>query len=461
MLKTFASFAFGCRVNQAEKEEIDRQLSAADYQYSETNPDFFIINSCAVTQKAEREVRQFIYQTRRKFPKTKIILTGCAATKWIKEKIKIPQVDLMIDNQDKEKQIIAKHGKIFADRILSERKRSFMERRTRRLERVAEQENFVCEQLTRKNSISEGVPKNKFTASGRLFVKIQDGCNRFCAYCIVPYLRGKPKSVRIKNLVRQLAERIKEINIKEVILTAINTECYGLDTGETLIELIENIIYKTNIPRISFGSIHPWSLTDEFLVYYRKILPFGRLVNFFHVPLQSGSNKILSLMKRDYTSEELMKKLKHLQKINPLAFIGTDVIVGFPGETEKDFSETYQFLKDSPISRFHIFRFSPREGTAAYFLRKKYQEPSPQVKSKRAKILAELSRQKYRKFLKKHLGQTFPALFLEKRTNGYQEALLPNQIPVLVKTKKDLKRSINKVKIVSLHASSLTGIVSD
>jgi len=181
MLKTFASFAFGCRVNQAEKEEIDRQLSAADYQYSETNPDFFIINSCAVTQKAEREVRQFVYQTRRKFPKTKIIVTGCAATKWIKEKIKIPQVDLMIDNQDKEKQIIAKHGKIFADRILSERKRSFMERRTRRLERVAEQENFVCEQLTRKNSISEGVPKNKFTASGRLFVKIQDGCNRFCA----------------------------------------------------------------------------------------------------------------------------------------------------------------------------------------------------------------------------------------------------------------------------------------
>ncbi|MCJ7739968.1 radical SAM protein, partial [Candidatus Microgenomates bacterium] len=239
------------------------------------------------------------------------------------------------------------------------------------------------------------------------------------------------------------------------------TEAFGLDTGESLIDLIDRIINSAPVPRISFGSIHPWSLTDEFFDYYKKILPLGRLINFFHVPLQSGSDKILALMKRGYTSSELMEKLKRLRKINPMAFIGTDVIVGFPGETDEDFKETYQFLKESPISRFHIFRFSPREGTAAYFLRKKYQEPLPQVKTKRAKILAELSKQKYQKFLEKHLGKTFPALFLERRTGGYQEALLNNQIPVLIKTKKDLKRSINKVKIVSLHMSSLTGIASD
>lgn len=449
MPKTFASFAFGCRVNQAEKEEIDRQLSAIGYQYSETNPDFFIINSCAVTQKAQREVRQFIYQTRRKFPKTKIIVTGCAATKWMKEKIKIPQVDLMIDNQNKENIpfIIANSKRVtWVEGLPTARTPTIgggalTARETRGRTRVEEEQN-------------------KFINSGRLFVKIQDGCNRFCAYCIVPYLRGKPKSVRIKNLVRQLAERISGKNIKEVILTAINTEAFGLDTGESLIDLIDNVISKTKIPRISFGSIHPWSLTYEFLDYYKKNLPLGRLVNFFHVPLQSGSDKILTFMKRGYTSSELMEKLKRLRKINPMAFIGTDVIVGFPGETERDFSETYQFLKESPISRFHIFRFSPREGTAAYFLRKKYPEPSPQVKSKRAKILAGLSRQKYQKFLKKHLGKTFPALFLERRINGYQEGLLNNQIPILIKTKKDYKGEIQEVIVDKLGNNQLSGKIS-
>lgn len=165
-------------------------------------------------------------------------------------------------------------------------------------------------------------------------------------------------------------------------------------------------------------------------------------------------------MKRGYTSSELMEKLKRLRKINPMAFIGTDVIVGFPGETERDFSETYQFLKESPISRFHIFRFSPREGTAAYFLRKKYPEPSPQVKSKRAKILAGLSRQKYQKFLKKHLGKTFPALFLERRINGYQEGLLNNQIPILIKTKKDYKGEIQEVIVDKLGNNQLSGKIS-
>ncbi len=458
MPKTFASFAFGCRVNQAEKEEIDKQLSATGFLYSTTNPDFYIINSCAVTQKAEREVRQFIYQTRRKFPKTKIIVTGCAATKWIKEKIKIPQVDLMIRNLDKEK-IVELILKAIPKETISECGIPIKTSKYAKTGYFAQNNYDQNRHKQWRNSVSEGVPsfvpKNKFTNSGRVFVKIQDGCQRFCTYCIVPYLRGKPRSISIKYLVSGI--KYYENTIKEIILTAINTEYFGLENRETLTQLIDVIINKTKIPRLSFGSIHPWSLTDEFFDYYKKILPLGRLVNFFHVPLQSGSDKNLALMKRGYTSSTLMEKLKRLQKINPMAFIGTDVIVGFPGETEEDFQKTYQFLKDSPISRFHIFRFSPREGTAAYFLRKKYREPPPQEKEKRAKILVQLNWQKYRKFLEKHLGQTFPALFLEKRIDGYQEAILSNQIPIFIKSKENLAGEIREVSIEKISEEKLFG----
>ena len=155
------------------------------------------------------------------------------------------------------------------------------------------------------------------------------------------------------------------------ILTAINTQAYGYDSGESFIDLVSVLIDKTRVERISFGSIHPWSVTQEFLKFYKKIRPKKRLVDFFHIPLQSGSDKILNLMRRGYTREEFVEKLTEIKNIYPDAFIGTDVIVGFLEETDQDFDDTYNFLKDSPISKFHVFRFSPREKTAAYFMKKR------------------------------------------------------------------------------------------
>ncbi len=349
------SFSFGCRVNEAEKQLLDQNLLDAGFVWDEKNPAFYIINSCAITQKAEREVRQHIYQIRKKYPNTRILTTGCSATLWVKNNTKPTGADYWINNTDK---------KTIPD--------------------------FICSLTTRPTyTQTDAKTPDKFLHSGKMMIKIQEGCNRFCSYCIVPYLRGTVKSEAISDIVK-LIQQTKQ-PIKEVVLTAINTEAFGKDTGETLIQLLEAILQHTKIERVSFGSIHPWSITDEFLTWYKTNKDNPRFVHFFHIPIQSGSDTILRLMNRQYTTDELLKRLNQLYNIDPHALLATDVIVGFPGEGEKEFEETYQFLEQSPISKFHVFRYSPRPGTAASKM--KY-EPTPQKKRERSQKLIELGKKK-------------------------------------------------------------------
>ena len=421
---TFFTYSFGCRVNQAEKEVIDREMQNQGFSLKQSNPDVSIINTCAVTHKAEREAKQLIYKLKRENPKGQIVVTGCSATYWKKNNLlKDLPVDLVVDNINKE---------------------------------------FLVKILQKRLSLNPGGSKpnivrlDKYLNSRRVLIKIQDGCQRFCSYCIVPYLRGTPKSETIQNL----EFRIKNLGleIKEVIFTAINTEAFGFDTGEKLITLIDRTIEVTKIPRISFGSIHPWSINDEFLNYYKRIIPMKRLVNFFHVPVQSGSNKILNLMKRGYTKEEIMSILIEINKLNPFALIATDVIVGFLDETEKDFQDTYEFLEKSPISKFHIFRFSKRDNTAAHYMSKNLEEPSSAIKIKRAKILADLGKKKYEVFLKKNVGRTSSILFLNNTFDNCQEALLDNQLSIYIKITKPIQPTrLYEAKIMEYKKGKLFG----
>ncbi len=486
-----AIFSFGCRVNQAEMQNIGSQLTKLGYQYSENKPDFVIINTCAVTKKAEKEARQFIYQTRKKFPKAKIIATGCGVTKWLKDKklaIRKPS-----NTQDK----LALGTRKNIEKLLSEKKNIILIRNMDKDKIVS----LISAKYKRQSAKQKHKSlSDKYLSSKRMLVKIQDGCNRFCTYCIVPYLRGKPASKSIKYLVSSIKKNEKKI--KEVILTAINTQAYGIDTGENFIDLIRAILEQTNIKRVSFGSINPWSINKEFITFYKKQITdnkqqltdnlhehsgkkqktenkkqkannsdnhfkpatcnlkpatCNRLVHYFHIPLQSGSDKILKLMNRGYTRTEFLKKINAIQKINPMALIATDVIVGFLDESEKDFADTYNFLKNSPISKFHVFRYSSREGTAAYFMSKKLKEPPEEVKKKRAQVLIELGRKKYARFLGKHIGKIFPALFLDKKNNGLQVGLLDNQIPIMVKTSRNLKGTIKFVKAEKVQKYQLLG----
>jgi threonylcarbamoyladenosine tRNA methylthiotransferase MtaB len=429
---TFSSFAFGCRVNEAEKEALDKKMLDAGFSFNKDRPNIFIINTCAVTHKAEREARNLIYQIKRKNPQTKIVITGCSATYWQKNKLyeKLP-IDLLVDNINKEFLV-----ELIKKRLLNQKK----DIQPQHLEGA------------------EYKLTSKFLTSNRLLLKIQDGCQRFCTFCIVPYLRGLPKSKKIEEIVKEINNYPGKIS--EVILTAINTEAFGLDTGESFIDLIEKVLEKTSIPRLSFGSIHPWSITPQFINFYQKILTEKRLVNFFHIPLQSGSNTILKLMKRGYTKEEILEKLHALQKINPLSLLATDVIVGFLGETKTEFEETYRFLEKSPLVKFHIFRFSKRKNTAAFYMAKNLKEPTEEEKKKRAKALAELCTKKYQQFLEKNLGRFSAALILNKQENGFYEALLDNQLPIIIEKKDITPGEIVKVKVERIKNGKLVGKIN-
>jgi len=428
MKKTFIIYSFGCRVNEAEKVQIQLGFEKKGFTYDEKAPSIGIINTCAVTAKAEREARQLIYKLKKK-GLGKLIITGCSATYWMKTKSlsKLP-VDLCIENTNKD---------YLVDLVVN---------------------RFFCTDSPCPNNgaVLESAP-DKFLRSGRLMLKIQDGCHRFCSYCIVPYLRGTPKSFSIHNLESKIHNYQNPIS--EVIFTAINTEAFGKDTGESLTDLIQTIIDKTNVPRISFGSIHPWSITPEFMRWYGSLKQKDRFVHFFHIPLQSGTNKTLSLMKRGYTTEEFIWKINEIHKTNPFAFIATDVIVGFLDESESDFETTYSFLEKSPISKFHVFRFSKREKTAAYYMAKRLKEPTSEEKKKRSKALIELSNRKYYEFLVQNIGRKSLALHIGAIKDGYQEALLDNQIPVYVKTNKNLNGTIQKVKVIEVKEKKLFGTI--
>ncbi len=422
MAQTFASFSFGCRVNQAEKEEIDRQLVGKGYAWNESSPSLYIVNTCAVTHKAEREAKQHVYQARKRFPEAKIVVTGCAVTNWLKKKDNLPQADLLIDNTQKEYLVSVV------------------------LKRFGEGSRQVQAQVPM---------RDKFLDSKRVIIKIQDGCQRFCTFCIVPYLRGLPKSRSTDDIVRSINHW--SASMKEVVMTAINTQAFGFDSKERFVDLVRRTLEETTIPRLSFGSIHPWSIDEDFFNLYEEYKDNDRFVDFFHIPLQSGCDKILKLMKRGYTRGEFMEKLDRIARMNPYAFIGTDVIVGFLEETDTDFADTYDFLEKTPINKFHVFRFSPREHTAANYLRQRLTEPKAEDKQRRAKALADLGNRKYNAFLQRHVGQTFSTLFLKEKTKEAQEGLLSNQIRVKVVSAREEAGEIRRVRVEGYKDGDLFG----
>lgn len=435
IMKTFSSYAFGCRVNQAEKEALDLELARTGYVFSPEKPDFYVVNTCSVTNKAEREAKQLIYQVKRSSPDTKVVVTGCAATNWIKQGVTVEGVDLIVDNQSK-----AYIAELIQGRLFKATKDEFST-------------STVAIAPQQAKSVS-GV-NDKYLNSGRTIIKIQDGCHRFCSFCIVPYLRGLPKSVSVNRLIEHINGL--DPSMQEVILAAINTQAYGYDTKESFVGLLEALMTKTTVPRISFGSIHPWSIDDAFFNFYKTYAHSKRFVHFFHIPLQSGSNKMLNLMKRGYTREEIIEKLLTIKKLNEFAFIGTDTIVGYFEESDRDFADTYSFLEQTPVSKFHIFRFSKRQHTAAYHLAKRLHEPSAQEKKKRAHALITLGEQKYGLFLQKHIGRADEALILRKRSDGLYDAVLSNQIPVCILSEKNLIGKIVPVQLTQFKNGVLFG----
>lgn len=400
MKKTFQSFVFGCRVNEAERIRFDNELRKAGFTVDLNEPAYSIINTCAITAKAEREAKQLINNLRKKHPGTKIVITGCSATYWAKHQGNTSQADIVISNDRKDS-----IARLLSDDLSPK---------------------LADAVITRPDSPIG----DKFRHSNRLLVKIQDGCHRFCNYCIVPYLRGNPQSQTITDIVSYINSF--HPTPSEVILSAINTESFGKDTKETLTTLIEQTLKNTEVKRIGFGSIHPWSLTDEFLDYYASTLSKEkRFVHFFHVPIQSGSQRMLDYMRREYFLTDLLNRLERIKEIRGDAFIATDIIVGYLNETDELFNETYTTLRSSPISRFHVFPFSNRMHTSAFYMRRRMVEPSAKEKKQRAALLRGLSSQKYHTFVAGLTGMKSTALVITNTSKGLR-VLTHNNIELLV-----------------------------
>lgn len=402
----------GCRMNQFDTDLIRNQFARKGYEVVEFEDiaDIYIINTCTVTVGGDRSSRQAIYRAKRKNPNAVVVATGCYAQVKPQELAALKEVDLVVGNTHKSEIL----------KIVEE----YLEKRNKRvlvgeIFREKEVKNFDLVLYF------EGV---------RPFVKVQEGCNKFCTFCVIPFARGKVRSVdkeKVVEQVRLLAER----GFKEVVLTGTQLSQYGWDKGYTLYELLRELIKIRGLELIRLSSMHVKEIDGNLL---RLITEEEKIAPHFHLSLQSGSNRILGLMDRGYTREEFEEVVKYIVERREISSIGTDVIVGFPTEREEDFEETYEFLKNLPIAYMHIFPYSDRPFTKASKLKPKVAE---RIKKERVKILKELDEVKRKAFYEKSRGKVLRAIVVEE-----DRLLTENYLDLKIKGYKRLGEFV-KVKV--------------
>lgn len=356
----FKTYSLGCRVNQAEIETITEQLLSLGYAHDQNSsrPNFILLNTCVVTQKAEKETRKEIRKLKRLYPRSKLIVLGCGVDNQQKFAGILPKADLFIANKDKKNAV----------NLLLKR---FNLRRQRNI--------AICQ--------SNNVPISKYQKSGKTLIKIQDGCNYHCSYCIVPSLRGKSASVPINKIINQINNR-KSAEIKEIILTGINLSLYGQDLKPkvSFLDLLKKILKETKIKKISLTSLDPQMINRELVDLF---ISNPRLSKNLHFSLQSGSPTVLKRMNRHPNLSEFIKLVNELKSKDPRFVFSADIIVGFPDESENEFRKTLQLIKQIKLDRAHLFRFSPRPGTIAYqkIQKGQWQDLPLLVKKEREKII--------------------------------------------------------------------------
>lgn len=403
--KTVSFYTLGCKLNFAETSAISRQFTEAGYNKVEfeTGAEIVVINTCSVTENADKECKKVVKSALKLMPSAFIIIVGCYAQLKPQEIAEIPGVDLVLGAS--EKFAILKY-------LQHSEKQEIAEIHSCEIE----QANFF------KDAYSIG-------DRTRAFLKVQDGCDYTCSYCTIPLARGISRSDTVENVIAS-AKNIASQGIREIVLTGVNIGDYGKGEfgnkkhAHTFLDLVKALDQVESIERIRISSIEPNLLKDETIEF---VAQSKRFVPHFHIPLQSGSNKILKLMRRRYLRELYAERVAHIKKVLPHCCIGVDVIVGFPGESDEDFLETYHFLNELDISYLHVFTYSERDNTDAASM------PNVvpiSVRRKRNKMLRILSEKKRRHFYEQQLGKTYDVLFEADNKNGMMHGFTTNYVKV-------------------------------
>ena len=388
-MKTVAFITLGCKVNQYETNAMIQKLIEGGYKIVEHHEkaDIYIVNTCTVTNMSDRKSRQMIRKVREINPQAKIIAVGCYVEVAKNEVKKMKEIDLTLGNS--EKVDIVK----YCDNLLQD---------------IKKDEN------NKKNEFSE-FGTITYTEKTRAVIKIQDGCDRFCSYCIIPYARGRVRSRNPQNVISEITQ-ISKKGIKEVVLTGIHIASYGKDFDEKyeLIDLLEEINKIDGIQRIRLGSIEPLLITNEFI---QRLSKLEKICEHFHLSLQSGCDETLKRMNRRYTTTQFKEIVGIIRKAYKNANLTTDIIVGFPQETEEEFKKTYEFLKEIKFYKMHIFKYSPRKGTLA---EKMQGQILPQIKEERSRKLIELSDKNEEEYNKEYIGNEVEVLWEEEKQGIYK-----------------------------------------
>ncbi len=429
--KIISFLTLGCKVNTYETEAVEEMLKTHGYEIGsfEEYSDVYVINTCTVTAMSDKKSRQMIRRTKKINPNAIVVVMGCYSQKAPNEILAIEEVNLVLGTSNRKA-------------ILKE------------LENISPNEKKVVVEDIMKIRDFEELEISEVRDRARALVKIQDGCDRFCSYCIIPYTRGPVRSRHLESIVNEV-ERIVANGYKEVVLTGIHVASYGKDLGENgLIDVIEEISKVKGLERIRTSSVEPIIITEDFVSRLSKLPKF---CPHFHLSLQSGSDSVLKRMNRRYTSLEYKQAVDTIRKSFPLAAITTDVIVGFPEETESEFQETYEFLKDIKLYETHIFKYSPREGTKAALMN---DQVDPIIKTQRSDMLLELNKKHKLEFEQRHIGQEVDIL-VETFEDGYAVGHTKNYIKVGVKTQEDLTNHIIKTEIKAISDSFVTAEIKN
>ena len=449
MKKTVSFYTLGCKVNQYETNAMEQQFIKNNYEIVENTQkaDIYVINTCTVTNMAERKSRQMLRRVKEINPSAVLVVCGCYAQVAKNELEQIPEIDIILGINEKNE--IVQIVENYMEKMAEKDKKS----QEAEIDDVSKQKEFL------------DFGDVTYTEKNRAVVKVQDGCNMFCSYCIIPYARGRIRSRKIGSVVSEIKKIAKE-EIKEVVITGIHVASYGKDFDNEntskkirLIDLLEAINKIDGIDRIRLSSLEPTIVDEEFATRLSKL---DKICDHFHLSLQSGCDETLKRMNRKYTTQIYRDAVATLRKYYPEASFTTDVIVGFPGETDEEFAKTYEFLKEIDFYRLHVFKYSPRRGTVA---EKMPNQIDGNKKEERSNKLIELSNRTENKHNQSYIGKTVKVLF-EEFEDGFFKGHTTNYMMVKVAGEEEQSdKFVNKILDVKIKENNdetreLIGILS-